>query len=315
MADDFYIREPLKPGMCGLDVAYLQEGLRMEGYDVPDHGVFDGRTSEAWRELQIDNRLSSYERWQDRRESDKAQYAQSMEDSLRGRFPDGEPLERRLRAESPWEFETKAEYERFLRSEPDPFGPDIVNGHEVWSEINASSERRIKESLPTDRKAGDPYPPGAEALLQASNDWYFRHLKGTDENWTFPIEATELAPPGSGPHCPMSDAGSAPSITNLALYEEVRKQLPAEIGNDRAAEATLRAIQDGIKTPEQLQDVVVANDRIFVVGNIPGFRGVVDLNQPPLPSTDIQAQFAAFEQRQLMEREQPQQARGGFSLG
>jgi hypothetical protein len=314
VADDFYIREPLKPGMCGVDVAYLQEGLRLVGYDVPGDGVFDARTSAAWRELQIDNHLSTYEQWQDRSASDLAQYGKSVEDNLRGRFPDEESLQRRLEAESPWLFETKEKYERFLRSEPDPFGPAIVDGNAVWDEINASSERRAKERLPTDYKPGDPYPPETEALLQASNDWYFRHLTGSDENWTFPIKATEIAPPGSGPHCPMSDAGGGPSITDLALYDEIRKKLPTEIGNDRAAEATLRAMQDGIKTPGQLQDVIIANDRIFVVGNIPGYRGVVDLNQPSLSSTDIQTQFAAFEQQQQTERDQPQQVRGALSL-
>lgn len=278
MADDFYIRLPLRPDMCGDDVRYVQELLNKQGFDVPVSGVFDAETVAAAKEVRIRSYLDRYD--------NGGTYgfpmdADTLERVFRG---DQEAYDKALRATEGRDFSTRQEYENYLRATPSPL-PNFLNSYD----LNA-----LQESIPSEQL---PEP-----------------MKGT--NGLLPLALTEIAPPSSESYCsiPMSDAGTGSSITNLALYEEVRKQLPAEIGNDRAAEATLRAIQDGIKTPEHLQDVVVANERIFVIGNIPGFRGVVDLNQPPLTSADIQTQFGAFEQRQQTERDQPQQVRGGFSL-
>jgi hypothetical protein len=130
------------------------------------------------------------------------------------------------------------------------------------------------------------------------------------------LKNTDIPPPESEPYCavPMSDAGSGSSIGRLALYDEIRQRLPANIGDDRAAEATLSAMRDGITAPEKLQDVVVANDRIFVVGTIPGFRGVVDLNQPAQPANEVETQIAALERQRMSEREQPQPAKSAIVL-
>ena len=286
MADEFYLRFPLLPGMCGEDVRYLQEVLKASGFkEASADGAFGAETEAAARELQIRQRVELFD-----------QMTESMRPLPNTTAYGGGDLSALLNSDdpnvkapfvgSPEVFESGEAYERFLRSEPSPIrDADVVN----WQLLAIHMEENG-----LDVPQGGPWPE--------ISDWR--------------LENTEIPPPGSA-YCAMADAsgGEHPAIANLALYDEIRKKLPTEIGDDRAAEATLRAIQDGIKTPEQLQDVVVVNERIFVVGNIPGFRGVVDLNQPPLPSTDIQTQFAALEQQKQTELGQPQQVRAGLSMG
>ena len=285
MADEFYLRIPLLPGMCGEDVRYLQEVLKASGFkEVSADGAFGAETEAAARELQIRQRVELFDRMTESMQPLPNTTAHGGRD-LPALLNSDDPNVKAPFVGSPEVFESKEAYERFLRSEPSPIrDADVVDWQLLAIHMEANG---------LDVPQGGPWPK--------SSDWR--------------LENTEIPPPGSA-YCAIADAsgGERPAITNLALYAEIREKLPAEIGNERAAEATLRAVQDGIKTPEQLQDVVVANERIFVIGNIPGFRGVVDLNQPPLTSADIQTQFAAFEQRQQTERDQPQQVRGGFSL-
>jgi hypothetical protein len=295
MGDDFYIRNPLRVGMCGDDVRYIQEVLNTQGFDVPVSGVFDAETMTAARKELTDFYLERYDEWppdyrteysgaMSRYNPESPDFSERERDEVF--LGDQEAYEKWGLLQESWRFSSRDEFEEFLQATPSPI-PDFLYMFDA---------QRLQREI--------PYTELPEPMKDAKNS--LPEVKNTD-----------IAPPSSEPYCsiPMSDAGTGSSITNLALYEEVRKQLPAEIGDDRAAEATLRALQDGIRTPEKLQDVVVANDRIFVIGTVPGFRGVVDLNQPPLPSTDIHTQFAAFEQRQQTERDQPQHVRAGLSLG
>lgn len=276
MTEQFYLRFRLEPGMCGEDVRYLQEVLKASGFqEVPADGVFGAETTAAARELQIRQRVELFD---------------SMTESMQplpntSRHGGDDPRVRAPFVSTPEVFESKEAYERFLRSDPSPIlDNDVVN----WKLL----------SRHMDANGLDVPPGGAWPKIE---DWRF--------------ENTRVPPPGGG-YCAIADAGGGrnTSITDLALYDDIRKQLPAGIGDERVAEATLRAMQDGIKTPEQMQQVVLANERIFVVGNIPGFRGVVDLNQSPLSPNEIQTQFAALERQQQTEREQPQQVRSGPML-
>ena len=64
---------------------------------------------------------------------------------------------------------------------------------------------------------GTPIDPAVDALVAARDDWYFRHLSGSDENWTFPIANTDVPPPGSD-SCLMSDAGEGLAPPALASH-------------------------------------------------------------------------------------------------
>ncbi|MGL6289489.1 MAG: peptidoglycan-binding domain-containing protein [Silanimonas sp.] len=294
MAGDFYIREPLLPGMCGEDVRYLQEGLRIAGFDrVDTNGVFDGRTEAAWRELQIENQLRRYDLPNHGVAAGaEASYAEAVEANLRGRFPDEESLQRAVRANSPWQFDTRQDYENFLRSEPDPFGPGVMDADSVWGEVNARLSATIDPAMRRSAESGVPVDPAVDALAATRDDWYFRHLSGSDENWTFPIENTDIAPPGSD-SCLMSDASESltpPALASHPLYAALRGQLPPDVGDGHVAELTVRAMQDGIASPDQLEQAVVSDRQVaFAVGKTPGFMGQVDLTRPPMSDEAVRA--------------------------
>jgi peptidoglycan hydrolase-like protein with peptidoglycan-binding domain len=285
MTEDFYLRFRLEPGMCGEDVRYLQEVLKASGFkDVPADGVFDADTTAAARELQIRQRVELFDSMTEAMRPLPNTTLHGGRD-LSALLNSDDPRVKAPFVSSPEVFESKDAYERFLRSEPSP----ILDAAVVdWKLL----------SLHMEANGLDVPPGGAWPKIE---DWRF--------------ENTHVPPPGS-PYCAIADAsgGMSTAISDLALYDDIRKQLPASIGDERVAEATLRAMQDGIKTPEQMQQVVLTNDRIFVVGTVPGFRGVVDLNQPPLSPNEIGTQVAALERPQQTEREQPQQARSGAML-
>lgn len=282
MTEHFYLRFRLEPGMCGEDVRYLQEVLKASGFpEVPADGVFGAETTAAARELQIRQRVELFDSMTESMQP-LPNTSRHGGGDLSALLNSDDPRVRAPFVSTPEVFESKEAYERFLRSDPSPIlDNDVVN----WKLLSRHMDAN-----------GLDVPPG-EAWPKI-------------EDWRF--ENTRVPPPGGG-YCAIADAGGGrnTSITDLALYDDIRKQLPAGIGDERVAEATLRAMQDGIRTPEQMQQVVLANERIFVVGNIPGFRGVVDLNQSPLSPNDIQTQFAALERQHQTEREQPQQVRSG----
>jgi hypothetical protein len=294
MADDFYIREPLLPGMCGEDVRYLQEGLRLAGHaDVATNGVFDARTEAAWRELQIDNQLRLYDApGHGLGARTAATAAEQFDANLRGRYPDEASLQRAIRANSPWAFDSRQDYEAFLRSEPDPFGPGVVDANSVWNEVNAPLAAAIDPAMRRSAESGVPIDPAVDALVATRDDWYFRHLRGSDENWTFPIENTDVPPPGSD-SCLMSDAGEGlapPALAGHPLYAALRGQLPPDVGDGHVAELTVRAMHDGIASPDQLEQAVVSDRQVaFAVGKTPGFMGQVDLTRPPMSDEALRA--------------------------
>ena len=269
MTEHFYLRFHLKPGMCGEDVRYLQEALKASGFQgVPADGVFGAETTSAARELQIRQRVDMFDLLTEPMRPLPNTSLHGGGD-LSARLNSDDPRVKAPFADSPEVFESKDAYERFLRSDPSPIlDEDVVD----WGYL-----ARHMEVKGIDPPQGGPWPK--------SEDWRF--------------ENTHIPPPGS-PYCAVADAGGSTgsaigAIGDIALYDIIRHQLPPDIGDERAAEATLRAMQDGIKSPEQLEQVVVANDRIFAVGTTPGVRGVVDLNLPAPSMAEMATQFAALD--------------------
>ncbi|HDS1037868.1 TPA: peptidoglycan DD-metalloendopeptidase family protein [Stenotrophomonas maltophilia] len=64
------------------------------------------------------------------------------------------------------------------------------------------------------------------------------------------------------------------------LHDAIRGHLPTPFSNEMAANITAQAKAAGIDAPEKLQGVNVQADKVFVMGNTPGFRAAVDLSQP-----------------------------------
>ncbi|MGO1073412.1 hypothetical protein [Lysobacter sp. CA199] len=82
-------------------------------------------------------------------------------------------------------------------------------------------------------------------------------------------------------------------IANHPLYASMREQLPG-VPEDKTAEITLRALQNGILGPDRLQRAQVHDERIVAVGTVPGFGAMVGLNTPAPPIAELNAQYAAL---------------------
>ena len=288
MAGEFYIRDPLLPGMCGEDVRLFQEGLRASGFDaVPENGVFGPETSAAWKEIFIAARLDDFDHG---RAYDPTQSEQAF---LREQFPNDDDHERGVRAYSPEKFSSREEYESFLRSEPSPIPPGVSSFS--WGEVHSHGFNRQLET--------------GMAPSQEWNDWTedLRRLPPGDS-----FRDTDVPPSGSE-MCLVANAGESLAPRELAdhpLYETLRAKVPPEIGDLQVSELTLRALKDGITGPDRLGDVVVTDRRVFAEGTTPGFRGVIDLTDPPMTQNELRSAMSELSLANATPTQDATQARG-----
>ncbi|MCC4589557.1 peptidoglycan DD-metalloendopeptidase family protein [Xanthomonas campestris pv. cannae] len=121
------------------------------------------------------------------------------------------------------------------------------------------------------------------------------------------------AKPAKGPQL------GEPGHPDTPLYDKMRTEADrgaekanpphAKLSNEAVANLTLQAKQAGIDSPDKLKEVNVANDKAFVAGTTPGFRAVVDLQQPapPLEQTSVQLARQSAQQQETVQREQQQE--------
>ena len=266
---EVYIRDPMSPGMCGEDVRLFQQGLRLSGYEsVPVDGVFGPETGAAWKELFIARRLQDFDFGQAYNNPTLTEQGLGF---LREQYPDNEDYQRVLRAYSPSQFSSREAYEGYLRSEPSPVPTDVF-AHS-WNEMQ--------------RSAGDyQHTPGPSPEWGAWMDELIAKLDYTD-----PFRKTDMPPPGSDA-CLIADAGKslAPQeVTDHPLYATLRAKVPTEISDLQVSELTLRALKDGITGPDRLGDVVMTDKRVFAEGTTPGFRGFIDLANPPMTPSELRS--------------------------
>lgn len=110
-----------------------------------------------------------------------------------------------------------------------------------------------------------------------------------------PAAATPTTPaPASAP----AAAGpllSDPAHPDHAMFSTLRERMPPGATDDQVAVATARARQEGI-TPDRLERVAAdPNDqnRVWLMGSVPGFRTMVDLSQPVPPIERTSAEMLA----------------------
>lgn len=266
---EVYLRDPMSPGMCGEDVRLFQQGLRLSGYEsVPVDGIFGPETGAAWKELFIARRLQDFDF---SRAYNNPTLTEQGLGFLREQYPDNDEYQRVLRAYSPSQFPTREAYEGYLRSEPSPVPADVF-AHS-WNEMQ--------------NFAGDyQHTPGPSPEWKAWTDELITKLDYTD-----PFRKTDMPPPGSDA-CAMADAGKslAPQeVTDHPLYASLRAKVPTEVSDLQVSELTLRALKDGITGPDRLGDVVVTDKRVFAEGTTPGFRGYIDLANPPMTPGELRS--------------------------
>ncbi|MEK0268023.1 hypothetical protein QT383_19680 [Stenotrophomonas rhizophila] len=75
-------------------------------------------------------------------------------------------------------------------------------------------------------------------------------------------------------------AGGALSPESQQLFDRMRSDLPEKVSDAQVMSAMVAASGERIHQPQQLRDVALQEEKIFVMGTTPGFRAMVDLNQP-----------------------------------
>jgi len=91
-----------------------------------------------------------------------------------------------------------------------------------------------------------------------------------------------------------------------ALVKAVRERMPEGTTPEVAANVALQAKQNGIDSAEKLHSITVQDGKAYVLGTTPGFRAVVDMQQPVPPLEQTNAQFLASHatQQQNVQEEQ-----------
>ncbi|MFC3654782.1 peptidoglycan-binding protein [Xanthomonas hyacinthi] len=98
-----------------------------------------------------------------------------------------------------------------------------------------------------------------------------------------------------------------------ALVKTVRERMPEGTTPEVAANVALQAKQNGIDSADKLRSITVQDDKAYVLGTTPGFRAVVDLQQPapPLEQTNAQLLASQAAQQQNVQEAQQRIVQGG----
>lgn len=91
-------------------------------------------------------------------------------------------------------------------------------------------------------------------------------------------------PPVAGPATPepalQPNGVESLSPRDAALFERIRQGVPGSIGDEHVMQAVLESKRNGIDDAARVDRVMMAGDRLWVAGLIPGERASVDTAQP-----------------------------------
>ncbi|MEE7547077.1 DUF2235 domain-containing protein [Xanthomonas sp. Kuri4-1] len=111
---------------------------------------------------------------------------------------------------------------------------------------------------------------------------------------------------------PAPTSSPVPSLSarDWALHDALKARMPAGVDEDRLMQATLQARRGGLDaaTLERTQEV---NGKLWIIGNVPGFRASLDLSQPAPPVQASAGQLNEFDRQReqaATPARQPEQA-------
>ncbi|HCT28498.1 MAG TPA: peptidoglycan-binding protein [Stenotrophomonas sp.] len=98
-------------------------------------------------------------------------------------------------------------------------------------------------------------------------------------------------PPVAGPAtpepAPQPHGVESLSARDAALFERIRQGAPGTIGDEHVMQAVLESKRNGIDDAARVDRVMMAGDRLWVAGVIPGERASVDTAQPARSMDDM----------------------------
>jgi hypothetical protein len=167
-------------------------------------------------------------------------------------------------------------------------------------------------------KAAQAYDAGSRMVEQgvdAVKQGYGSARKTVSEG----IDAVKrkIGPAGQTQQGPLTDFPA--NHRDRPLYDSLVAQLPEGTSREMAAHVLRQAKQDGIHKPEQIDQVLVKNERVFVAGKVPGCDSFTDLSQKPPPLEQTVQQIDALnqhkeQQQQYSQQQAQEQSRGGQAM-
>ena len=168
-------------------------------------------------------------------------------------------------------------------------------------------------------KAAQAYDAGSR-MVQQGADAVKQGYDNTRKTISDGIDAVErkFGHSGQAEQGPLKDFPA--NHPDRPLYDALGPHLPEGTSREMAAKVVLDAKQSGIHRPNQIDQVLLGNNQVFVAGKTPGFDSLTDLSQkpPPLEQTvqriDALNQHKEQQHQQYQQQQAQEQSRGGQSM-
>lgn len=95
-----------------------------------------------------------------------------------------------------------------------------------------------------------------------------------------------------------------PEHRDHAFYELLKRNLPPDTSDEMVAHVMLEAKIGRVKDADQVDRIMVHEDRVFVMGKTSGFRAAVDLSQTPPPLQETAQRSKALDVERNLQRQQ-----------
>ncbi len=184
------------------------------------------------------------------------------------------------------------------RAEPLEPGRNVVHRSEegmllyrLGSKVDRTQpEGYLERLVPAGRVDKVADPDNAEPVDRA--------LKARYQYRAVPIGALPEATTAERISQPAPTSSPVPSLSarDWALHDALKARMPAGVDEDRLMQATLQARRGGLDaaTLERTQEV---NGKLWIIGNVPGFRASLDLSQPAPPVQASAGQLNEFDRQ------------------
>ncbi|MGO0999627.1 phospholipase effector Tle1 domain-containing protein [Lysobacter sp. CA196] len=276
----------LRRGDRGHDVEMLQFRLQRVGYGggegdpTPEPGHFDATTEQAVRRLQRDHGLPDTGRVDPDTVQALAIAQQARIELQKTARPDNEAL-------TP-------------EKTPKPMEPALAVRDERVAEPAAASI----PAPPPDTRPNQTATATATGRAEPSRAAGETHSNQREPPYARNDEAVGRAIP--------ERSAAAQDLSHLspadkAMFAKIRGNVSAEVPDETVAAAMLAAKRNGIPDAESIGPVGVANGKLWVGSNIPGFHTGVSISEPAPAMRDTVRETQAFNQqrdRQLVEAQQ-----------
>ncbi|WP_312252124.1 peptidoglycan-binding protein [Stenotrophomonas sp.] len=186
-----------------------------------------------------------------------------------------EPNQRQERAARTYDADMQAAMRSFQQDQGLPLRPGGVIDGDARHQLNDAAVA-IEHAPTTEFDRAENWPPQRPPYTRT--EFQPDQVQARQQAVADPVvpasEQAELAwvQPGS----------AAPSLSpnDAALFQRIRDGAPDAVGDDHVLQAVLESKRNGIQSAERVDRVMVAGDRLWVAGLIPGERASVDTAQP-----------------------------------